>query len=173
MDDSSSTGFDFTGHMRRLCADIATRLEEFAHVDLTRVAIRWCQARQRSRYGIQASLTPLRFKAGAHETTRRGRRFTIRPIRDREGREMLYLLSFYLPRFLDLPLEEKIATTCHELWHIGHEFDSDLRRHESDRYYAHGPSKKHNHTTKHDQAKRWMQLSASTDELCEPLRHNF
>ena len=173
MDDSSGTGLDFTGHLRRLCAEIATRLDEFAHVDLTRVAIRWCQARQRSRYGIQASLTPLRFKAGAQETTRRGRRFTIRPICDREGREMLYLLCFYLPRFLDLSLEEKIATTCHELWHIGPEFDGDLRRHESDRYYAHGPCEKRFHAAMHVLAKRWMQLSASTDELCEPLRHNF
>ena len=39
---------------------------------------------------------------------------------------MLYLLSFYLPRFLKLPWREKLATVIHELWHVNPQFNGDL-----------------------------------------------
>ena len=64
---SAVRGFNFTLHMRRLCVELADRLEELAHVDMDRVAIRFCQARKAVRYGMQASLTPLRFEQA--ETT--------------------------------------------------------------------------------------------------------
>ena len=54
---------------------------------------------------------------------------------------MLYVLNFYLPRFLDLPLEEKLITVVHELWHIGPRCDGDLRRFRG-RCYAHSGSRK-------------------------------
>ena len=49
---------------------------------------------------------------------------------------MLYLLNFYLPRFLELGFREKLTTIAHELLHIGPGFDGDLRRF-SGRCYAH------------------------------------
>ena len=124
-DKTAPAGFDFTGHMRLVCEDVVGRLPEFGHIDMDRVAIRFCQVRRPGPFGLQASLTPLRFKAGALETIRRGRRYRVQPVVDRNGREMLYLLSFYLPRFLDQSFAEKIATVCHELWHIGPEFDGE------------------------------------------------
>mgnify|MGYP001795725170 CR=1 FL=1 len=88
-------------------------------------------------HGLQASLTPLRFEDGAI-TERRGRRTVGCPqVRDESGRPLLYLLNFYLPRFLDHPLEEKLVTIVHELWHISPRMDGDLRRH-AGRCYAHG-----------------------------------
>jgi hypothetical protein len=54
---------------------------------------------------------------------------------------MLYILTFYLPRFLDLPLREKLVTVLHELWHIGPKFDGDVRR-LGRRCFAHGHSQK-------------------------------
>jgi hypothetical protein len=54
---------------------------------------------------------------------------------------MLYLLSFYLPRFLDCPFDEKLATVLHELWHVSPHFNGDLRRH-GGRCYAHGSSRR-------------------------------
>lgn len=121
-------GFDFTAHIRQLCDDMVTRVEELAHIDLDRVAIRYCQARKAVAHGIQASLTPLRFHEGSRYTTRRRRKWTIERLTDSSGREMLYLLSFYLPRFQQLPFEEKLVTVFHELWHIGPAFDGDIRR---------------------------------------------
>ena len=75
-----------------------------------------------------ATLTPLRFAGGRMHTFRRKRRWRIQRLYDPDGREMLYILTFYLPRFLDLPLREKLTTVLHELWHVGPEFDGDVRR---------------------------------------------
>lgn len=154
----ASAGLDFTAHMRRLCEDLAARLGELAHIDMSRVALRICQVRRRGSHGVQATLTPLRFAGGELETTRRGKRYTIDRIVDGDGREMLYLLSFYLPRFLDHSLEEKLATVCHELWHIAPEFDGDLRRHQG-RCYAHGPSERDYHAAMIELARRWLNLA--------------
>jgi hypothetical protein len=57
-----------------------------------------------------------------------------------DGREMLYLLTFCLPRFLDQSFEEKLITVFHELYHVSPAFDGDLRRHPG-RYAVHSHSK--------------------------------
>ncbi len=84
---------------------------------------------------------------------------------------MLYLLSFYLPRFLELPWREKLATVIHELWHVSPDFDGDLRRH-AGRCYAHSASQR-----KYDEhvaglVDRWLELNPP-DELHAFLRHDF
>ncbi len=132
-------GFDFCAHARTLCADIVRRLNDLAHIDLEHVALRVCQTRRSGRVGVHATLTPLRFAGGATRVIRRGHAWEIEPVYDKRGRSMLYLLSFYLPRFLDQPAQEKLATIVHELWHISPAFDGDLRRHPG-RCYAHGRS---------------------------------
>jgi hypothetical protein len=55
-------------------------------------------------------------------------------------REMLYVMTFCLPRFLDQEFDDKFITVFHELYHIGPAFDGDLRRHEG-RYAIHSHSK--------------------------------
>lgn len=136
-----SKGFDFTAAMRLVCVDISQRLPEMWHVAMDRVAIGVCQTRNDAMHGVFATLTPLRFAGGAVERKFRGRTMRIQPLVDGSGREYLYLLNFYLPRFMNLPLEEKLSTIVHELWHIGPQFDGDLRRHEG-RCYAHGSSQR-------------------------------
>jgi hypothetical protein len=128
--------FDFTGQMRHLAEDFVARLPELAHIDLSRVLLCFCQARNGEPYGMFASLTPLRFAGGSPIRTRRGQVQTIESVRDSAGREMLYILSFYLPRFQNLPLREKLITVLHELWHISPSFNGDIRRH-AGRYHAH------------------------------------
>jgi hypothetical protein len=150
--------FDFTSAMRRLCADIARRMSEFGHLRMECVAIRFCQARKAVGHGMQASLTPLRFAGGARVEARGGRRLTIDRLFDNEGREMLYLLSFYLPRFLDQPFSQKLVTIVHELWHIGPDFDGDVRRLPG-RCHAHGPLERHYDDQMAVLAERWLALS--------------
>ncbi len=84
---------------------------------------------------------------------------------------MLYLLSFYMPRFCNQPLAEKLATIVHELWHIGPDFDGDLRRFPG-RYFAHGRSEAAFHRQMRDLAARWLHES-TRPELCEFLEHDF
>jgi hypothetical protein len=161
---SRRDGFDFTSNMRHLCEDVASRLPEFRHVDVSRVAIRFCQTRKSVRHGLQASLTPLRFEAGRPYVQRRGHRWTVERLYDASGREMLYLLSFYLPRFFEHSLQEKLTTVVHELWHISPRFDGDLRRHPG-RCYAHSHSQEQYDQTMRDLAARWL--------ACGPPEHIY
>lgn len=151
----SGGGFDFTRHMRRLCRALVSDLPEFGHVDLDLVGIRFCQVRKPVRHGMLASLTPLRFAGGARAERRRGRWWQVEPVCDSAGRELLYLLSFYLPRFCDYPFTEKLATVVHELWHIGPEFDGDIRRHPG-RCYAHSPRQRDYDAHAAGLAQKWL-----------------
>jgi len=118
---------------------MAARLPELAHIDMRRVAVGFRHARLATPHGLQASLTPLRFEGGAERKRMRGKWYACPRVVDQHGVECLYLLSFYLPRLLDHPLEEKLTTIAHELWHIGPAMNGDLRRHNG-RCYAHGAS---------------------------------
>jgi predicted metallopeptidase len=156
--DSARSGFDFTLHMRRLCDDMVARIEPLRHVDMSRVAVSFTQTRRAGAVGMFASLTPLRFAGGQMHTFRRKRRWGLQRVYDPNGREMLYILTFYLPRFLDLPLREKLSTTLHELWHIGPKFDGDLRR-LGGRCFAHGASQKKYDARIASLLDRWLALN--------------
>jgi predicted metallopeptidase len=167
--DPPAEGFDFTGHVRRLCDDMVARLDQLHHIDMSRVAISFSQTRRSGAQGIFASLTPLRFADGQLHTFRRKRRWGIQRLYDPDGREMLYILTFYLPRFLDLPLREKLATVLHELWHVGPRFDGDVRRLGS-RCFAHGASQKQYDAHVSALLDRWLSLEppSSVYEFLQP-----
>ncbi|HID78143.1 MAG TPA: hypothetical protein EYP56_19390 [Planctomycetaceae bacterium] len=151
-------GFDFTGQMRWLCDDIARRHPAMRHIDMSRVAIRFSWIRKaNSRYRLLGNLTPLRFSGGRQWTVRNGRRWRVEPIYDITGREMLYLLTFYLPRFFDRTFREKLTLIFHELWHISPDFDGDVRRF-AGRCYVHGPSRKSFNREAARMANQWLAL---------------
>jgi len=129
-------GFSFTTSMRLLCADAVQRVSVLGHIDLGRVAFSFAQARKLTRHGLYATLTPMRFAGGSLTCRRHARSYSIQRLYDRQGREVLYIVTFYLPRFMDLPFREKLVTVFHELWHISPRFDGDLRRH-AGRCYVH------------------------------------
>ena len=164
-------GFDFTSHMRRLCGDVVQRLPELRHIDLPRVAISFAQTRKAVDHGLYASLTPLRFAGGSQHTVRRGRKWTVQRVVDRSGQEMLYLLSFYLPRFLDQSFHQKLTTVVHELWHVSPRFDGDLRRF-GGRCYAHGASQKRYDAMVERLVDRWLSLEPPA-AVYNFLRYDF
>ena len=120
--------FDFCGHVGRLCADIARRCDALGHVDPSRLLFAVTQARSGQVHGLQARVTPLRFAGGSLTRRRRGVTYQVQRYFV-SRREMLYLVTFCLPRFLDLDFDEKFITLFHELYHISPAFDGDLRRH--------------------------------------------
>jgi predicted metallopeptidase len=132
--------FDFTRAMTGLCADIVAQTPDLAHVDLSRTLISITTARNGRRHGLQARVTPLRFRGGALTTVHRGRGYQVQRVVF-ERREILYLVTFVLPRFLNRDFEDKLVTVFHELFHISPAFDGDLRRHNG-RYCAHTASQK-------------------------------
>jgi hypothetical protein len=157
--------------MRRVCEDMVGRLVDLAHIDLTAIAIGFTQARRTGPHGVYASLTPMRFEGGAVVTQRAGKQLTVQRLHNAAGAELLYLLSFSLPRFLNCPLDEKLITICHELWHISPAFDGDLRRF-GGRCYAHGGSRARFDALAAKLASEWLALKPP-DTLLEPLRKNF
>lgn len=132
--------FDFTSAMRRLCEDITFRMPEFDHVRMEQVAVTFAQARRQVSHGLQAKLTPMRFERGELTAVRDGREWTIQRLFHGEL-EVLYILTFYLPRFLQHSFREKMITVLHELYHIGPQFDGDIRRLDG-HYHVHSHSQK-------------------------------
>jgi Putative phage metallopeptidase len=132
--------FDFCGHISRLCRDVAARCAELKHIDVSRLLFAMTQARSGRRHGLQARVTPLRFRAGRLQRLRRGVPYQVQRYLV-DDRDMLYLVTFCLPRFLDQDFDDKLITLFHELFHISPDFDGDLRRHEG-RCKLHSRSKK-------------------------------
>lgn len=132
--------FDFTAAMHGLCADVVRRCPVLAHLDLDRVLFSVIRARNGRRHGLQARVTPLRFREGAMVTHYRGTHYQVQRVVV-DGREMLYLVSFVVPRFLNREFRDKLVTVFHELYHISPAFDGDLRRHPG-RCVAHTGSQK-------------------------------
>lgn len=164
-------GFHFTQQIRPVCADMVKRLPELRHIDLSRVAISFSQARKSGSYGLYASLTPMRFEGGKKVVKRRGRYYRTQVLRDSQGREMLYILSFCLPRFLNLEFREKLATVVHELWHIGPAFDGDIRRHDG-RCHVHTGSQRNYDAAMLRLADQWLSREPPPD-LYAFLRYRF
>jgi len=166
-----AAGFDFTAAMRNVCEDICYRIPEFVHVEMDRVAISFSQTRHSQNYGVFASLTPLRFLDGRASIEHRGRRWAIQRYRSLDGFEYYYILYFYLPRFLDLKLTDKLETIIHELYHINPLFNGDIRRFEG-RNYAHGNSQKEYDAVVRRLTKKWLEQDPSP-EIWEFLRFNY
>ena len=136
---TDTPAYDFTQAMRELCTDIARHAPTFQHVDVESILISVTPSRNRKGYGLLARLTPMRFRNGTMQQ-RRGRTLFQAQRYFVNGREMLYILTFCVPRFLDQTLSEKLITIFHELYHISPNFDGDLRRHDG-RYALHTHSK--------------------------------
>jgi predicted metallopeptidase len=136
--------FDFSSQMQRLCRDIITRLPHFARMDVQRILFCVTQARHARRTGLQARVTPMRCKHGHPTQRRRGRIYQVQHYHV-AGIDMLYLMTFCLPRFQNQSFDDKLITVFHELHHINPDFNGDLRRHDG-RYCLHTHSQK-----KHDQ----------------------
>jgi hypothetical protein len=139
-------------------------MPELSHVDISRVAFSFAQARRSTSWGMFASLTPLRFPGGSIEGKRGNRRYAIQRLIDRQGQDMLYILTFYLPRFQEQSFREKLITVFHELWHISPAFDGDIRRH-SGRCYAHTSSQAEYDAEMARLAERWLASSPPAELL--------
>ncbi len=164
-------GFNFTSHMRGIVRDMVERLPELSHLDERKIAISFAQARKQTRHGFYASLTPMRFEGGSLTTMRDGKPFTLQRLFDENGREFLYILTFYLPRFMEVDLMEKLVTILHELWHISPQCDGDLRRHPG-RCYVHSQSQREYDAQMEVFATAWLERQPPR-ELYGFLEWNF
>lgn len=132
--------FDFSARIRGLCRDISNRCPALAHIDPNLLLVTFTASRNRTRFGLQARVTPMRVENGSVFTRRRGTLYRVQRYFV-DGVEMRYLVTFCLPRFQDQPFEQKLITIFHELYHIAPAFDGDLRRHAGRcQYHTHSKS---------------------------------
>jgi predicted metallopeptidase len=162
--------FDFGAHVRRLCADMVRHSDALRHIDVSRLLFGVLQARSARLPGLQARVTPLRCRGGALMRRRQGRSYQVQRFFV-NGVEMLYLVTFCLPRFLDQDFDDKFITLFHELYHISPAFDGDLRRH-AGRCDLHSNSKRLYDAHMADLARSYLSNGADHG-LHDFLRLNF
>ena len=138
------TTFNLTDELEKLIRDITSRVREFNHIDSSQVLVCVASTRGGGIHGTYARIHPLRFPGGGRTMeTRRGlKKVTCTmPTITHKGVEMLYMVYFLVPRFLNLSFREKLITIFHELYHISPQFNGDIRRFPG-KNYAHGSSRK-------------------------------
>ena len=119
--------FNLTFALQALCADIAKKSPALSHLDISKILFTMVEAKQRSLTGLQARVIPLRFEEGRETVFKNGKTYRCQGFMQ-DGIEMLYLVSFLVPRFLDRDFEYKLITVFHELYHISPLFNGDIRR---------------------------------------------
>jgi predicted metallopeptidase len=141
------TTLNLTLELERLIAHVANHVEEFRHIDPRRVLVCVSSARGGGIHGTYAKIHPLRFEDGSRrKTVRRGIRsyeYEMPSILHR-GEEILYVVYFLVPRYLNLPFREKMITLFHELFHISPDFNGDIRRFPGKNYAHGGSTRKYN-----------------------------
>lgn len=131
--------FNYSEAMHRLVGDVIGKVPDLAHIRLDAVAFTISHARVEG-HGQFAKIVPLRFEGGSDIRLYKRRRYRIPPVHI-DGREILYVISFCMPKFQNMEFNVKLLTVLHELYHISPEFNGDIRRFPG-RNYAHGPSRK-------------------------------
>ncbi len=162
--------FHFSEQMRALVADIACRFQPLAHIDVSRIIFAFSQARNARNNGLQARVTPLRFNDGELVRLHRNIPYQVQRFYQ-EGQEILYIVTFCLPRFLNRSFEDKFVTIFHELFHISPLFNGDLRRH-AGRYSIHTSCQKSYDREMLEMARDYLQNGANP-HCQEFLRLNF
>jgi predicted metallopeptidase len=161
--DRPDGAINLTRHLTAIIADIVCRSPSLAHVDVGRVLVCIGSNRSGRRGGMYGKLIPLRFENGSDIIRYRGRYYTVPPV-SHNGEDCLYIIYFYMPRFFDLPWDEKLRVIFHELYHISPRFDGDIRRMGAVKT-AHGHSKKHFDTLYADELKAFSEHIRGTSAM--------
>ena len=136
---NSAAGFDFTGNMTLLVEDITKTHPFFKHIRIKNILIA-ISSSNGNRNGVVAKLRPMLFEGGSRTKTVRGIEYAAPEIII-NGTNILYIVYFHLPRFLNHGDQKgKLATVLHELHHISPLFNGDIRRYPG-KNFAHGNSR--------------------------------
>jgi hypothetical protein len=133
--------FDYTRHLECLLRGWCRLYPQLGHIEMDRVVLAVARCRSKTTQGPCASITSLacgeKLEPAAGEGC--GGQLYGWPKVRKEGREALYLVKFYLPRFHNLSLDDKVSTILHELHHIHPKFNGQFRSF-GGRNWAHGNS---------------------------------
>jgi hypothetical protein len=120
--------YNLTDDISLLVHLLSRRVEQLSHIRPGQILHGVSQARTRSRYGVYAQCHGLRFKHGRREHPAGDGHVWQWPVIKVRGQEILYYITYFLPRFLDQAPRERLHTLLHELYHVSPKFNGDLRR---------------------------------------------
>ena len=124
---SSKQEINITNLLTQLIEIIILQTRIFNHIDIKRILICVSFNRSNNHGGIFGKLVPLKFKHGS-DILKHNNRYYAMPRIIYNGTPLLYIIYFYIPKFLDLPPFDKLSVIFHELYHISPEFNGDIRR---------------------------------------------
>ena len=165
-----SAAFDYTAHLDRVVHHVTQRCPSLSYVDPGKIVTAWSQSRVGGEHGIYATIHALRFEGGS-QTMIRGKHSYRWPRITFEGKEVLYVVYFMLPRFADLSLRSKLTTIFHELYHVNPQCNGDLRRFPG-RNYAHGHSRQAYNARLQPWIDHYLE-HPETAEVVSFLQHDF
>lgn len=120
---------------------ISKRYEIFSHISSERVMVCLTTNRDGSKGATYGKLLPLCYANGSQSVMYQQKKYTM-PIVKKNDVVLKYLLYLYMPKFFDLSVKSKLYVLFHELYHIGQNFDGDIRRMGRVKR-THGHSRKH------------------------------
>lgn len=139
-DKNKVKGFDFTGNMALLVDDIIKTHPFFKHIRIENILVAISPSNGNMN-GVVAKLRPMLFEGGSKTKVVRNIEYAAPEIII-NGINILYIVYFHLPRFLNHGNQKtKLSTVIHELHHVSPLFNGDIRRY-SGKNYAHGNSRK-------------------------------
>lgn len=139
-DKNKVKGFDFTGNMALLVDDIIKTHPFFKHIRIENILVAISPSNGNMN-GVVAKLRPMLFEGCSKTKVVRNIEYAAPEIKI-NGINILYIVYFHLPRFLNHGNQKtKLSTVIHELHHVSPLFNGDIRRY-SGKNYAHGNSRK-------------------------------
>ena len=121
------TELNLTEYLEDVIADICKRMPEFSFItDPRRILVCLKRAANESKHGVFAKIVPMNFPSGLPYKEVKGNLYSMPQILTPHG-PVLYIIYFYLPRFLLQDFDKRILTIIHELYHISPEFDGTIR----------------------------------------------
>ena len=135
-----SDSINLTDVLTLIIHDIIKSTDEFKSFDINKILVCCASNRKDSKGITYGKLQPLRFKDGSEIVQHNKSYYTIPKI-VLNNIEILYILYLYIPKFFELPINDKINVMFHELYHISPKFNGDIRRMGNIKS-AHGHSKK-------------------------------
>jgi predicted metallopeptidase len=107
--------------------DMIKATEEFKSFDFNKIIICCASNRKDFKGATYGKLLPLRFEDGSEIIRHQGKYYTIPKVIINDM-EILYIIYFYVPKFFNLSVKDKIKVMFHELYHISPDFNGDIRR---------------------------------------------
>lgn len=163
--------FDYSYHMENLMADISRRCSAFNHIDMGRILVGVTRSRNNRKHGLQAKLMPLKSEGGLRLMRAGKNCYYEMPTVMHDGKEILYVIYFCLPRFQNLSFGAKMTTIFHELYHINPDFNGDIRRFPG-RFFQHSHSEKEYDRVVRELSKEYLK-DPPTDDLTHFLRLSY